>query len=384
MAKAIDIGTSFIVVAEIQDGHEVFTRERNAFFAMEREDFAEEMLQDAGAYYLTRGDQLTVVGEDALKFSMLTGNQTAYRRPMAKGILNPGEEDAISMLELLVEGILGKASFPGEICAATVPCPPYDQEGDVTFHRIVLERCLRRLGYEPKLLNEAMAIIFHQNPTIESGGARIPFTGLGISFGAGMTNAVISWRAKRLFETAIARGGDWIDQMVARARSMSRSKVTSIKERKLDLDDIDPKNGLQVALEVYHEDLVRYTLKNIAAAWKEASAEVEEALPVCIAGGTSKVPGFAAMLENLLADLKLPFEVEGVTFAQDPLTAVASGALVAAISAEKKQGGAPAAASVPKAKAPGDEKAPAAAPPAETTTGRTKARTGGRGASRGS
>ena len=122
MAKAIDIGTSFIVGAEIQDGVEVFTRERNAFFSMEAEDFAEEMLNDAGAYYLTRGDQLIVVGEDALKFAMLTGNQTAYRRPMAQGVLNPGEEEAISMLEVLIEGIIGKASFPGEICAAMIPC----------------------------------------------------------------------------------------------------------------------------------------------------------------------------------------------------------------------------------------------------------------------
>ena len=32
MARAIDIGTSFIVGAEIKDGREVFTRERNAFF----------------------------------------------------------------------------------------------------------------------------------------------------------------------------------------------------------------------------------------------------------------------------------------------------------------------------------------------------------------
>ena len=100
MAKAIDIGTAFIVGAEIQDGREVFTSERDAFFSMPKEDFAEEMLEDAGARFLTRGNQLFVVGEDALKFSMLTGNQQAYRRPMAKGVLNPGEEEAISMLEL--------------------------------------------------------------------------------------------------------------------------------------------------------------------------------------------------------------------------------------------------------------------------------------------
>ena len=58
MAKAIDIGTSFIVGAEIKDGKEVFTSERDAFFSMPKEDFAEEMLADAGARFVTRGNQL--------------------------------------------------------------------------------------------------------------------------------------------------------------------------------------------------------------------------------------------------------------------------------------------------------------------------------------
>ena len=54
MAKSVDIGTSFIVGAKLKDGKELFTVERDAFFSMEREDFAEEMLDDAGANYMIR------------------------------------------------------------------------------------------------------------------------------------------------------------------------------------------------------------------------------------------------------------------------------------------------------------------------------------------
>ena len=115
MAKAIDIGTSFIVGAEIKDGKEVFTSERDAFFSMPKEDFAEEMLHDAGAKYLLKGDQIYVVGEDALKYCMITGKQESYRRPMKKGVLNPGEEEAVPLLEKLIEGIVGKPAFPGEV-----------------------------------------------------------------------------------------------------------------------------------------------------------------------------------------------------------------------------------------------------------------------------
>ena len=103
MAKAIDIGTSFIVGAELKNGKEVFTLERDAFFSMPKEDFAEEMLHDAGAKYLLKGDSIFVVGEDALKYCMITGKQENYRRPMKRGVLNPNEEEAVPLMEKLIE-----------------------------------------------------------------------------------------------------------------------------------------------------------------------------------------------------------------------------------------------------------------------------------------
>jgi len=337
MAKAIDIGTSFIVGAQIKDGKEVFTTERDAFFSTPKEDFAEEMLNDAGAYYITRGDQLFVVGEDALKYAMLTGNQAAYRRPMAKGVLNPGEEEAIVMLELLIEGVLGKAAFPGEVCAATVPAVACDTEdGDTTFHRVVIERCLSRLGYEPKIINEALAIIFHENPTVATDDGDVPFSGVGISFGAGMTNVVVAWRAKKLFEFAVARGGDWIDSLAAKARNVPISKVTAFKEKKLDLAKVERKDALQMALEIYHEELVGYVLRQLVAEWKNCKATIDEPLDLCVAGGTSMVPGFVTLLERMIKTVDLPFKLRQVRHAKDPLRAVAAGALVAALSHEKR------------------------------------------------
>jgi hypothetical protein len=337
MAKAIDIGTAFIVGAEIKDGREVFTSERDAFFSMPKEDFAEEMLNDAGAYYITRGNLLFVVGEDALKFSMLTGNQAAYRRPMAKGVLNPGEEEAISMLELLIEGIIGKASFPGEVCAATVPSAACDSDSDTQFHKIVVERCLQKLGYEVKILNEALGIVFHENPTVTTDGEATPFSGVGISFGAGMTNLVVAWRAKKLFEMAVARGGDWIDEKVAGVRGINKSKVTAVKERKLDLARVDMKDAVQVALEIYYDELIRYTIAEFSAQFKGCQATIDEPLEWVVAGGTARVPGFIEKFERALRAASLPFQLKGVRLAKDPLNAPAAGALIAALSHEKKK-----------------------------------------------
>ena len=124
--------------------------------------------------------------------------QDSYRRPMKRGVLNPGEEEAIPLLEKLIEGIVGKPTFAGEVIAATIPAAPLDTEQDTTFHKIVVERFLKSLGYDVRILNEALAIIYAENPMVEDAQGKAPFSGIGISYGAGMTNLVVSWRAKKL------------------------------------------------------------------------------------------------------------------------------------------------------------------------------------------
>ncbi|KAF0242443.1 MAG: hypothetical protein FD180_3894 [Planctomycetota bacterium] len=353
-AKGVDIGTCFLVGAELKDGKEVFTMERDAFFSMPNEDFAEDMLTKAGAFYIIKGEQIYVVGEDALKFSMVTGNQKDYRRPMAKGVLNPGEEEAISMMEVLLEAVVGKPSYQGEVICATMPANPVDADFDVTFHRMVLERFLKKLGYDVKCINEAMCIIYSENPTVTINNEVLPFTGIAISFGAGMVNFAASWRAKKLLEFSCGRSGDWIDRQVAKVRSVPVSKVQSHKEKYLNFDRIDPTDQIMVALEIYYEDLIRYTIVNIGQQLKAANATIDEPVEIVVAGGTSKPPGFVDRFRALLREIGLPIPVKGVRHAKDPLKAVAAGALIAAISEEKKRKAVAAAGG-------GEEKAPAPA-----------------------
>lgn len=337
MAKAVDIGTCFIVGAKLEHGKEVFQIERDAFFSMPREDFAEEMLHDAGAKYVIRGNDIFVVGEDALKYCMITGKQDAYRRPMSKGVLNPGEEEAIPLLERLIEGIVGKAEFPGEVIAATVPAAPLDANLDVTFHKIVVERFLKKLGYDVRILNEALAIIYAECPKVDDNGTQAPFSGVGISFGAGMTNLVVAWRAKKLFEISVARGGDWIDQSVSKVRNVPVGKVTHEKEKNLDLRRVDPRNALHLGLEIYYDELMRHVAREFKAHFKSNQTTFTNPLDVVVAGGTASVPGFIEMFKRILEEEGTPVPFREVRLAKDPLRTVAKGSLVAAVSMEKKK-----------------------------------------------
>lgn len=337
MAKAVDIGTCFIVGAKLENGKEVFQIERDAFFSMPREDFAEEMLHDAGAKYVIRGNDIYVVGEDALKYCMITGKQEHYRRPMQRGVLNPGEEEAIPLLERLIEGITGKPSHPGEVIAATIPAAPLDANLDVTFHKIVVERFLKKMGYDVRILNEALAIIYAECPQVDDSGTKAPFSGVGISFGAGMTNLVVSWRAKKLFEISVARGGDWIDQSVSKVRNIPVGKVTHEKEKNLDLRRVDPRNALHLGLEIYYDELMRHVAREFRAHFKTNQTTVTSPLDVVVAGGTSSVPGFIERFKQVLDEEGAPIPIREVRLAKDPLRTVARGALVAAVSMEKKK-----------------------------------------------
>ena len=336
MAKAVDIGTSFIVGAWINEGgNVVFKKERDAFFSMPNEDLTEDMLERAGASFLRKGDRIYVIGDDALKYSIFTANAKDYRRPMAKGVLNPGDEEAIGMVELLIEEIIGKSSYPGEVIAATIPANPIEDTFDTTFHRIVMERCLKHLGYEVRIINEALCIIYYMQPkaTAPDGKEKL-YTGIGISFGAGMTNLVVALQAKKTFEISVGRGGDWIDQSVARVRNQQVTIVTNAKEKRLNLQSIYKSDGVLAALEIYYEELIRYTLENFARYFKESKTTIDFPLEIVIGGGTAMVPGFLQKFEACLAICDLGIPIKGIRLADNMLYAVAAGALTASISFE--------------------------------------------------
>ncbi len=339
MAKAIDVGTCFIVGAAREDGEEVFTVGRNAFFSMDADEFAEDMLERAGIYYIQKGHKIYVLGEDALKFSVITGDQENYHRPMARGVVNPDEKEAVEMIQMLIEDIVGEPSFPGELLAVTAPADPMDADFDVTFHRMLLKRFLRKMGYEVHFLTESVSIVYGENPsTLDENGEKIDYTGIGVSFGAGMVNMGLVYRGKDMVALSCCRSGDWIDEEVARATGTPVPKVIAYKENKLNLAEVDMTNRLAVALDIYYDELIEYVLVNFAKELEKQGVNLPHPVGIYIAGGTSKPPGFKEKFEEVLNRMDFPLQINEVKHCDDPLTAVASGALTVAEIEEEKRG----------------------------------------------
>ena len=206
MAKGLDVGTMNILSARQEGDETVFVQQRNSFVEIEYSDMAEQMLSRSDVLHIRKGDQVYIVGDDALNFATIFNRET--RRPMQHGILSSNEKSAIPMIKLIIEQVVGEPGHRDERLFFSTPADPIDSDLSTLYHQKTLESILGDMGYDPEPINEGMAVIYSEL-------ADNDFTGLGISFGAGMTNVCLAYYAVPVMRFSIARGGDWIDEQAA-------------------------------------------------------------------------------------------------------------------------------------------------------------------------
>lgn len=317
---AIDIGTMNIVAARRAEKGVVTRRIRDAFLNFDTS--AKRMLKLSGVDFFERGGELLIVGDKALEIANVFGKEA--RRPLSQGLLAAGELDALEVLGLLIRQVLGDPVEPDEACYYSVPAAPVDApERDIIYHQGVLGRIVTECGYRAIASNEAMAVIF--NETAQDG-----FSGVGISFGSGMTNVALSISSVQGMAFSIARGGDWIDAGAAKAVGATQARMCSLKEGGVNL--INPVGREQEALAVYYKNLIEYTLDNICAQFSNVRGKVTipRPIPIVIAGGTSLAGGFIEFFTKVFNDRRrrFPFEVSEIRHAKDPLGSIAQGLLI--------------------------------------------------------
>ena len=320
---SVDIGTMNIVSARRSEKGVETRRVRDAF--LDLDPSAKRMLKLSGVDFFERGGELLIVGDKALEIANVFGKEA--RRPLSQGLLAAGELDALEVLGLLIRQVLGEPAEPNEACYYSVPAAPVDApDRDIIYHQGVLGRIVTECGFRAVPSNEAMAVVF--NETAKDG-----FSGVGISFGSGMSNVALAVNTIEGMSFSVARGGDWIDAGAAKAVGSTQARMCSLKEGGLDLTA--PVGREQEALAVYYKSLIEYTLDNISAQFARVRGQfaVPRPIPIVIAGGTSMAGGFTEFFQQVLETRrkKLPFEVSEVRHAKDPLGAIAQGLLLQAI-----------------------------------------------------
>lgn len=319
----LDVGTMNVVAARKSPSGIETRRVRDAFLELPLD--SKKMLKLSNVSFVERADELLILGDAAMDTANIFGREA--RRPLSAGLVSSSDIDAMEILGLLIKNVLGDPKVPGEHCYFSVPAAPSDKPGqDVIYHRGVLEKIVRECGYTPTAGNEAMAIVYAET-------AKEGFSGIGISFGSGMTNIAMSVNTIEGLSFSVGRGGDWIDGGAAKSIGSTSSRICAIKEKGLDLNA--PVGREQEAITFYYKNLIEYAIDQIALQFASVQGKftLPKPVPIVVSGGTSKAGGFLDLFKSVFdrKRKRFPIEISEIRAASDPLNAVANGLLIQAM-----------------------------------------------------
>jgi len=322
LGVGLDVGTMNLVAGRF-DGDKVVTkRMRDAFLDLPKT--AQKVLKLSKAAYVERGDEILLLGDQALELASVFGREA--RRPLSGGLIAAGELEAMDVLAYMIKELLGEPRVPGEHCYYSIPAAPVDNlSRDVIYHKRVFEKIVSQCGFTATPSNEAMAIIYAE-------AAKDNFSALAFSFGSGMTNVALGYAAVETMSFSVERGGDWVDSGAARSVGATASRMCSIKEAGIDL--ANPATREQEAIAYYYRELIQHALEWTAAEFKRRGLgqTVTKPLPIIVSGGTSTAKGFLDIFKSVLdrQRKKLGLEISEVRAAAEPFDGVARGLLVQA------------------------------------------------------
>lgn len=331
MAKGLDVGTSFIVLAEeTAKGKVTYKDFRDAFYVIKPSTpIATKMIEKglAGKTFVKDADgSFIILGKDAIE-KAVERNDSA-KRPMYKGVVSSKEKDARRILTYILKEVAGTPSEQGEKLVFCIPSQPVDQEDedfDVGYHEDVIVKLLTEVGYSARAINEAEALCYSELEKDD-------YTGVALSWGAGMVNVCVMLNGEPVVTFSTTKSGDWVDRMAAVATGEPDSIVQAEKENG-DFTVGQPNdNQVLAAVASYYDRLIDYTTKQLASSMEghKSIPKFKDPLPVVVAGGTSKAKGFVDVFAKKLEENGFPLPVKEVRHAADPLHAVARGCLIAA------------------------------------------------------
>jgi len=305
---------------------------RDTFLDVDKE--AKNMLKLRQTSFLEVKDRCIIIGDEAINVASIFNREA--RRPMEKGVLSKDEDAQIVLTEIL-RTALGKPHEENEVCYYSIPAEALDQDNKVTYHKKILAKILKSLGYHPVAKNEAYAICMSEC-------AGEGFSGLTMSWGAGMVNVCLTYATlpSKELQFSLAQSGDWIDHYSAQSIGSITSRIVQVKEKGINLlnaQEGDPRElKIREAVCFHYEQAIEDVLTQIHERFDTYKDRINlpDAVSLVVSGGTTLANGFLELLKEVLGSLEdFPIPVAQVRMAADPLTAVANGLLVCALNHDK-------------------------------------------------
>jgi len=330
MSFGFDCGTyNLVCCSRDKEGNFAYKREVNAFLELPLENrFVFNMMKTAGVPLIERDKVAYALGEAAVNMTY-TMSALELKRPMIHGCVNPKEKDAFQIMSIMMHSLIDNVKKDGEVLYYCVPANAINQDTDADYHQRILEAIFKayrnETGYKVDAhpINEALALVYAEL-------AKKAFTGIGISFGAGMVNVCYSMYGNPVFSFAIVNSGDWIDRQAAKATGESISFINKEKT-KIDLTK-QPTNLVERAINTQYRLMIEHTVSSLKEGFSNITKTVRTDAPVdvVIAGGTSSPNGFSELFKETISQADLPIQIGSIVKPTDPLYSVARGCLIAA------------------------------------------------------
>lgn len=340
-----DIGTGNLVSSvalDISDKDKIKSEVksmRNMFFPISLDNVSVSDIKTTTLNYVeiygNNGEleKLAIIGEDAFKWANIFGKEVC--RPMENGVLSNKNIDSYDIIGGMVKGMIvdeNESNYSSKYCVFSVPAEPIDESiPSVSFHEKVFSKIFSKLKYVSRSLNEGMAVIY-------SNCKKEEYTGIGISFGAGLTNVAISYKGMPAVTFSVCRGGDWIDRKSSEALGKLVTRITNIKENNFNLYPDTYKNDkkdirvIKECIYIFYNELINYVLMKICEKIKDISdnINIDIPIPIVLSGGTSLVDGFKEVFVDIFTEKyekDFPFNVSEIRYSVDRLYSVSLGCL---------------------------------------------------------
>lgn len=325
-----DIGTYNMVICQRDDQNNfTYKREVNAFLEIPLENrFVFNMMKNAGVPLIERENVAYALGQRAVDIAY-TMTALQLKRPMYQGCVNPKEAHAFQIMSIMIHSLLDEVKRDKEILYYSVPSNAINQETDADYHSKIIQAIFNAFQDEQghavsaNPINEGLALIYSELGTKS-------YSGIGISFGAGMVNLCFSLYGVPVFSFALVNSGDWIDKMAAKATGEDETYINKEKT-KLNLTE-EPKTMIERAIQTQYKLMIEKTITGIKQGLvnEHKKVRLDGDVDIVIAGGCSIPVGFDVLFEKIIREAKLPIPIGKIVRPSDPLLAVARGALIAA------------------------------------------------------
>lgn len=327
---SIDIGTSNLVAARYDSKENIIiSHERNAFIYIGKWDQIKNKINRTRISYTKINNDVYILGTSAFDYANIFGD-VELKRPMSLGMLNPKEKSALPIMKELIRSVLGEPEEENEICVYVTPSEPIDTGSHTVYHKDITESIIKSLGYKPINIKESVALAY-------DGLVDDDLTGLSLSFGGGMCNVAVMYKSLTALDFSVTKSGDYIDQNAAKETDKPIPHITAIKEnRNFCLTKTDTRETL--ALASYYRFVIKNILTQIANLFNTSKGmpHFREPINIVCGGGTAMVNGFIELFKEEFNKLEFPINVREIKVIEEPLFAVARGALSEALLEENQ------------------------------------------------